>query len=381
MKINLLFCCKYLCAAFFITFTLSCGRDIIPENPYKWEIERSEYVYLDPFYENGYYYVFSEDRDTRQSYLTKLKEIDGKIEYSMPFKVGVFPAQSPSSSTFSESNRLMLVESEFIHQFNKSTGQLIATDTFSNLIDDFSWTKDHLTACSSSDGFKSFKFFEIIYQNGHYRERKIHEEFYDNNVQINGGTPPVFSNGKWMMFYFTSEKSSLEAKNYLLTIEKDIKSKKSIGYDNNSGKIISGPLLQDDSSMYIVCVDKFFAFDKKSQEKNWETDIVGFGLTKLIGDYIYIAYAQSVEKMGIINKFTGDITTIDSRSAFSGQAIGDYLCWAQGDFYKFNTKTNKLNLDVSGKEATDSGFWGYNIGVSPNSKLLFDGKRWVCHPF
>jgi outer membrane protein assembly factor BamB len=371
-----------LCAALFSMLILSCCRDPI-ENPYRWEIERWENVYIDPYYENGYYYVFSEDWDTHQSFLTKIKEIDGKVEYSIPFKIGVDLDLRTSSSTFSEDGRLMLVEGKFIHQFNKSSGQLIATDTFTNFIWNFYWEEEHLSACSFTDGLKSFKYFEIVYKNGHYKERKIHEEFYDhmNNTQVNGGTPPVYANGKWIMTYYTAIRNTNECKNYLITEYKGSVRIETVGYDNNKGFGLAGPLVVDDQTMYVYCVDKLFAFDRNTQSVKWSTDIIGPGLIKIIGDHIYVASSLSIEKMAIVNKHTGDVEIIDNRSAWSGQTIGDYLCWTQGDFYKFNTKTRKLEKGPLESEAKINGYWEYSIGVSPNSKLVFDLKSWECFPF
>ena len=370
------------CAAILIFFTLSCCNDGMPENPYRWEIDRWEHVYIDPYYDNGYYYVFSEDWESHQSFLTKIKEIDGKVMYSSPFKIGVDLDLNTSSSTFSEDGRLMFVEGKYIHQFNMNTGQLITTDTFETYIWNFHYTKEHLTACRFTFEFKSFRYIEIIYKDGHYIEDIIHEEFYDhmNNTQVNGGTPPVYANGKWILPYFTSIRSTGECKNYVIVKDGDNVEKISIGYDNNKGNCLAGPLLVDEDAMYVYCVDKLFAYDRETTSMKWSADIIGSGLNKIVGDYIFTVAALSVEKMTIINKHTGEATNIDSRSAWSGQSVGDYLCWTQVEFYKFNTKTRKFEF-VSSLEKADQGYWEYAVGVSPNSKLLFDMQRWVCYPF
>lgn len=370
------------CAAILIFFTLSCCNDGLPENSYRWEIDRWENVYLDPYYDNGYYYVFSEDWDTHQSFFTKIKEIDGKVVYSTPFKVGVDLDLNTSSSTFKEDDRLMFVEGKYIHQFNMKTGQLIATDTFATFIWNFNYSRDQLTSCRFTSNFESFRFFEIIYENGHYKEKIIHEEFYDfmNNTRANGGTPPIFTNGKWMMPYFTSIRSTGECKNYIIVKDGDNVEKISIGYDNNKGNCLAGPLLVDEDAMYVYCVDKVFAFDRKTTKLKWSTDIIGSGLNKIVGDYIYTVAALSIDKMTIINKHTGESTNIDAESAWSGQSVGDYLCWINLSFQKFNTKTRKFEF-VSSEEKADQGYWEYPVGVSPNSKLLFDMRRWVCYPF
>jgi outer membrane protein assembly factor BamB len=351
-------------------------------NPYRWELERWENVYLDPYYEKGHYYIFSENWDTHQSFLTKISEVDGKVVYSIPFKTNVDLDLRRSSSTFSDHNRLMFVEGNFIHQFNLNTGQLIATDTFSNFIWNFQWTKEHLTACSYKKDLSTFKYYEIVYENGHYKEKLIHEEYQDNqnNTFGNGGAPPIYANGKWLMTYFTSVRGTGECKNIIIIKDAVNTEKVSIGYDNNTGSCLAGPLLVDDSTMYVYCVDKLFAFDRNTQTIKWSTDIIGSGLNKIVGDFIYIASALSIEKMAIVNKHTGEKTVIDSRSAWSGQSIGDYLCWTQGEFYKFNTVTRKFEF-VPTDEKADQGYWEYSVGVSPHSKLLFDMKRWVCYPF
>ncbi len=370
------------CAAIFAFYTLSCCNEGVPVNPYRWELAKWEDVYIDPVYENGYYYVFSADLDTKQSSLTKIKEIDGKVMYSVPFKVNVDLDLRRSSSTFKEGGRLMFVEGKYIHQFNMNTGKLIATDTFSNFIWNFQWTKDHLTACSYKNLLITFKYYEIVYENNHYKEKLIHEEYYDsmNNGNTNGGSPPIYSKGKWMMTYFTFLRTTGECKNYLIIKDGENLDKKSIGYDNNKGNVIGGTWLVDDDAMYIYCVDKLFAFDRTNQSIKWSSEVVGVGLNKIIGDFIYGVHASDIHKMSITNRYTGQTSTIDSSPAWSGQSDGDYLCWTYGEFQKFNTRTRKFEF-VPSTEKSELGGWEYSLGVSPNSKLLFDGRKLVCYPF
>jgi hypothetical protein len=377
-----IFSSTFYCAAILSILVLGCGGNNLPENPYHWEIENNEYIYLDSYYEDGYYYVISEEWDTKQSKLTKIRELDGKIIYSIPFKKMVDHDLRRSSSTFREGDRLMFVEGKYIHQFKMSTGQLISSDKFTNFIWSFHWTKEHITACSYKSDYLTIKYYEIVYNNGHYAEKLIHEEIKDSSIKrtINGGTPPIYANGKWMMTYEITDLTNLETKNFLLIKNDENVERISVGYDNNQGKGFAGPILSDDENMYVYCVDKLFAFDIESQAIKWSTNIIGSGLNKVVGDYIYTVSALSVEKMSITDKYTGTTNNIDSRSAWSGQSVGDYLCWTQGEFYKFNTKTKKFEFNYM-DEDPKQGYWEYSIGVSPYSKLLFDRNRWVCMPF
>jgi hypothetical protein len=371
------------CAAFLCLFAISCCRDNPVENPYKWKIDRWEHVYLDPHYEDGYYYVFSEDYDTHQSYLTKIKEIDGKVLYSNPFKVGVDLDLKATGRIFSKNGNLVFVEGKYFHQFNKTTGQLVTTDTFTNYIWDFNVTKDHVTACSYTDGLKSFKYFEVVLENGHFKEKLIHEEFYDhmNNARINGGTAPINANGKWIMPYFTAIRNTGESKNYLI-LNKDGKSDiTSIGYDNFEGKIWGGSYVSDEIAGYFFCSDKLFAIDKITQDIKWSVKVFIPTTPIIVGDYIYIITGISIDKMAIVNKHTGAVELIDSPTGYGAQLVGEYICFTSGDFCKFDTKTRKLVKGPLADEAEVLGGWGYSIGVTPNSKLLFDLKSWECFPF
>ncbi len=364
----------------------SCCNDEPPKPPdkppYKWVWENRDFIQINPYYEDGYYYVFSEPWTSNSWSLAKVKETNGEILYKVPIRDNVDVPKFECH--FRDGDRLMLVEGNYIHQINMKNGSIV-TDTFKNYIWNFLWTKDHISGCGWTDNYNTFKFFEIVYIDGHYREKQIHSVNYPGvdslgNSRTNAGTPPVYTNGKWIMAYNTYYYSSQETRNYIITKEDSIVTYSSY-YDNNKGNGFNS-IKVDDRSMYVFSVDKLFAFDRSNGSLKWETPIEARSYSTIKDNNIYILDGSDAYVMNIINKETGQKEVLTQDPCWQGKIVGDYLCWVHHDLNKFNLKTKVTEFSAYIPiSAVSNVSWGVPFGASEKSVLLHDGLKFECFPF
>ncbi len=360
---------------------------------YNWEIDLGQ-LETSPKYENGFYYTISfENLPEVDLTVSKIRETNGEVIFQNTFASDI-PIRGGRPSLHLIDNKLVFNWDRVIYQIDKLTGELLGENHLENFIWNLKFDGERFTACSfsgdpSNEAIDRFKFYEIIYENGHFIESLIHTEHYDLiNGKASNGTPPMYCDGSWIMNFSTVDENDLHL-NYFIVVTPDTIIKREIDISDINEDYWFMEMTFDDSNVYAYALDVVIAFDRCNFNELWRTTMGssqtaggGFGPNIIAQNKLITIPFTSNKPLSVIDLNSGETRTYESESASAIQQIGDYIYWNEiGELTKFNLFTEEFESlgDLYDGLKYDRS-WHHNFGISEKTMVLSDSfkNKWRC---
>jgi len=345
-------------------------------NPYKWQLKQS-WTSVHPYHYDGHYYIFPIKEKSKQLNFTKVNEKSGEIVFDKIIftDIDVFAF---NAMLFEENGRLVYLHGKYIFQLDKNTGDVFAIDTFTNYIHNTVRQDGYFTGSAHSDNFTDRRFFEIIYEGGHYIEKLIHKEYFQTTGNVWAvGSAPIKLNGKWVMAYSIFDLNRTQTNSWIIT--KD-------GNDLKKQVLLPGFAcafeLFDENNIYLGCSDdRFICISKSNFQVKWDIPSITGGEYVMYKDKIFVYNRDDRKRFHTINKYTGQYTV------FSGFIPGNtarlhedrLLYVGDGKFRKLALET--LTYDYDSNIIDEEIFIGEFFGFSDKTRLLWNDDGWKCSAY
>ncbi|MBK7697300.1 MAG: hypothetical protein IPJ39_00535 [Saprospiraceae bacterium] len=296
-----------ICLLCMILLLSACEKPMPPEpevtkDLYNWQV-KLPWTQEHPHFSDGYYYLFPIFKNSRHLNFTKINEKTGEVIFDKTIFTDI-DVYAFNPMLFEENGRLVYLHGKYIFQLDKNSGNVFAVDTFSNYINHTVRQDGYFTGASYTDSFATYKFFEIVYEGGHYREKLIHTEPNKYLGDWEGGSAPIKINGKWVLEYsiFDFDKTHMNSWIIIKDGENTIKQDLLPGYTCSFE-------LFDDENIYLTCSDdRFICLDKSDFKVKWNIPTISGAEYTLYKDKI-LCYNRDVRKrFNTIDKNTGQIT-------------------------------------------------------------------------
>jgi len=369
-----------ICLLYMIILLSACEKPMPPEpevtkDLYNWQV-KLPWTQEHPHFSDGYYYLFPIFKNSRHLNFTKINEKTGEVIFDKTIFTDI-DVYAFNPMLFEENGRLVYLHGKYIFQLDKNSGNVFAVDTFSNYINHTVRQDGYFTGASYTDSFATYKFFEIVYEGGHYREKLIHTEPNKYLGDWEGGSAPIKVNGKWVLEYsiFDFDKTHMNSWIIIKDGENTIKQDLLPGYTCSFE-------LFDDENIYLTCSDdRFICLDKSDFKVKWNIPTISGAEYTLYKDKI-LCYNRDVRKrFNTIDKNSGQITP------FTDFIPGNHTVLNKDTLlYVGDGKLRKLYLKSYTYEPVPSSFLdeifiGEFFGFSDKSRLLWNDDGWKCSPY
>lgn len=361
----------------FLFFLIGCEKPNpdppIIENPFKWQVNLP-WTQEHPYYSDGHYYLFPIFEKNGNLNFTKINEKSGEIIFNKTIFTDI-DVYALNPMLFEENGRLVYLHGKYIFQLDKNTGSIFAIDTFTNYIHNTVRQDGYFTGSSYTDNFVTYKFFEIIYEGGHYKEKIIHSEPNQNLGNWAGGSAPLKVKGKWVLEYSIIDFDKTHMNSWIITKDGENTIKKELL--RGSGCSFK---LFDENNIYLTCSDdRFICIDKNDFNIKWNINTISGGHYTMYKDKILVYNRDDRKRFHAINKYTGQYSVFsDFIPGSHAQLNKDRLVYVgDGKFQKLALETLTYDPDFQNDNTVVGEFFGF----SDKTKLTWNDDGWKCSPY
>lgn len=345
------------------------------ENPYRWQV-KMPWTSVHPLYEDGHYYIFPIYETKQDLNFVKINEKTGEVVYDNIIHQNI-DVYAFNPRYFKRNGNLVYLHGRYIFQLDLNNGKVITIDSFSNYIKDVYIANDYMTGASYTDDFGAYKYYEIVYEGGHYKENLIHKEYFNTTGSIwAGGSPPIKVNGNWLMEYSIFDINRIKTDSWWLIKSEDTLIRKPLlpGYSCSFE-------FEDENNWYCGCSDdRLICVEKRDFNIKWNIPAISGSEYTLYQDKIYNYNRDDRKRMNVINKYSGFTEPFhDFIPGNFARLNKDRLIYvADGRLQKLALETMTYDLPTATEIDDDEFYWGEYFGFSSKTKLLYNDHGWKC---